>query len=88
MATLQNPAYANGKPSTTPVASLPTSAVIRNEARVPAKMPSEALVLSRTAALKVAAQPTAMAGLYSDAPASTPPATAITTRLARLSARR
>ena len=48
-------------------------------------MASDASVLSRTPALKAAAQPTATAGLFGDSPASTPPAPAITTRLPRFS---
>src|SRR6185437_7942029 len=88
MATLHIPAYANGKPRTTPVGWLVSSAVITNAATVSAMMASEALVFRRTPALKAAAQPTAMAGLLGDTPASTPPAPPITARLPRLSARR
>ena len=48
-------------------------------------MPSDTSVLSRTPALKHAAQPMATAGLFGDSPASTPPAAPITTRLPRFS---
>ena len=81
--TLHNPANANGKPSSAPVGAPVARAVTRNAATVAAMMPSDTSVLSRTPALKHAAQPMATAGLLGDSPASTPPATPITTRLPR-----
>ena len=58
-------------------------AAIRNAATVSAMMASDTSVLSRTPALKAAAQPKATAGLFGDSPASTPPTAPITGRMAR-----
>ena len=52
---------------------------------VSAVMASDPSVRSRTPALKVAAQPTATAGLFGDSPASAPPAPPIAIRLPTLS---
>ena len=47
-------------------------------------MPSDTGRESHAPALKAATQPTAMAGLFGDRPASTPPPTPMTTRLASI----
>ena len=52
---------------------------------VSAMMASDPSVRSRTPALKVAAQPTATAGLFGDSPASAPPTPPIAIRLPTLS---
>jgi len=59
--------------------------VIRNAAIVSAVTASDPSVRSRTPALKVAAQPTATAGLFGDSPASAPPTPPIAIRLPTLS---
>ena len=61
---------------------------IRKAATVAAVMVSDASVLSRTPADEVTTQPTAMAVLNGDSPASVPPATAITDSAVTISAYR
>src|SRR3984957_678957 len=69
---------AAGSPASVSAGALTVKPAIRKAATVAAVMVSDASVLSRTPADEVTTQPTAMAVLNGDSPASVPPATAIT----------
>src|ERR1700735_3739538 len=72
----------SGEPSSVSFGAPVASAVARNAATVPAAMASDVSGFSRAPAVEVTTQPTAIAVLSGDSPASTPPATPITDRAA------